>query len=98
MPYIARKPSSFDRKYSIGEIIPDAVVDPARGASLVSMGRLSYIEQPENPEQENGEKPAQEAQEGADKEDGVATPDEPKKAAGEETEGEEPAKKARAKK
>ena len=40
MAYIAIKPVRFDRRYSIGEIIPDAVVDPARAPKLQEMGLI----------------------------------------------------------
>ena len=40
MAYIAIKPVRFDRRYSIGEIIPDAVVDPARAPHLRAMGLI----------------------------------------------------------
>lgn len=40
MAYIAAKPVRFDRPYSIGEIIPDAVVDPARAPRLRAMGLI----------------------------------------------------------
>lgn len=40
MAYIALKASRFDRKYAIGELIPDGVVDPRAAASLVAMGRI----------------------------------------------------------
>lgn len=40
MAYIAIKPVRFDRRYSIGEIIPNAVVDPARAPKLQEMGLI----------------------------------------------------------
>ena len=40
MAYIATKPVRFDRPYSIGENIPDAVVDPARAPKLQEMGLI----------------------------------------------------------
>lgn len=40
MAYIATKPVRFDRPYSIGENIPDAVVDPARAPHLRAMGLI----------------------------------------------------------
>ena len=40
MAYIALKASRFDRKYVIGQLIPDGVVDPRAAASLVAMGRI----------------------------------------------------------
>ena len=40
MAYIAAKSVKFDRAYSIGETIPDAVIDPSRVKSLIEMGRI----------------------------------------------------------
>lgn len=67
MAYIAIKPVRFDRRYSIGEIIPDAVVDPARAPKLREMGLIQA-----SPE---------EAADAADGGDEVTTPAEPKEAA-----------------
>lgn len=47
MAYIAAKPVRFDRRYSVGETIPDAVVDPARAPYLQAMGRIHPL--PEMP-------------------------------------------------
>ena len=94
MPYIAKKSVKFDRSYSIGEHIPDAVVDPGRASSLIAMGRIVYIE-PEN-EPENGT--AQAPQDGADSAGGVNAPEEGKNAAGEPVEAAEQQKKGKAKK
>ena len=90
MPYIARKTAKFDRDYSIGETIPDAVVDPGRAASLIAMGRLSYIEEPK----EGAQKP----QEGAQEPGGVNGPDGDENTAGEAVGATEPEKKGKAKK
>ena len=43
MPYIAKRPCRFNRPYSIGETIPDEVVDPARAEGLIAMGRIQRI-------------------------------------------------------
>ena len=43
MPYIALRPCRFNRPYSIGETIPDEVVDPARAEGLIAMGRIQRI-------------------------------------------------------
>lgn len=43
MPYIALKPTKFDREYMIGETIPDHVVDPSRAVALVGMKLIAAI-------------------------------------------------------
>ena len=43
MAYIAIKPVRFDRRYSIGEIIPDVVVDLARAPKLQEMGLIQPL-------------------------------------------------------
>ena len=45
MAYIAEKPVRFDRSYSIGETIPDTVVDPARASQLRAMGLIRPVVQ-----------------------------------------------------
>lgn len=45
MAYIAEKPVRFDRSYSIGETIPDTVVDPARAPQLHAMGLIRSVVQ-----------------------------------------------------
>ncbi len=49
MAYIAAKPVRFDRRYSVGERIPDAVVDPARAPHLQAMGRIHPLPEAETP-------------------------------------------------
>lgn len=94
MPYIAKKSVRFDRTYSIGEHIPDAVVDPGRAASLIAMGRIVYIE----PENEPEKSAAQAPQDGADSAGGVNAPEDDKNAAGEPVEAAEQQKKGKTKK
>ena len=43
MAYIANKPVRFDKDYSIGEIIPDDVIDSKMGKKLISWGKILYI-------------------------------------------------------
>lgn len=43
MAYIANKPVRFDKDYSIGEIIPDEVIDPEMKKRLISWGKILYI-------------------------------------------------------
>lgn len=63
MAYIAKKAVRFDRPYSIGETIPDAVVDHRRAHSLVEMGLIA----PDNASEEAQEPAeAEEATGGAD--------------------------------
>lgn len=40
MAYIAGKPVRFDRNYSVGERIPDSVIDPRAVPRLINMGRI----------------------------------------------------------
>ena len=40
MAYKAIKPVHFAREYSIGEAVPDVVVDPARAPKLQAMGLI----------------------------------------------------------
>ena len=84
MAYIAAKPVRFDRPYSIGEIIPDAVVDPARAPKLQEMGLIQAA--------------PEEAADTAEGEDEVSTPAEPKEAAGGPVAAPAPKKKAAPKK
>lgn len=49
MAYKAIKPVRFDRRYSIGETIPDAVVDPARAPNLQAMGMIMPMPKEELP-------------------------------------------------
>ena len=49
MAYKAIKPVRFDRQYSIGETIPDAVVDPARAPNLQAMGMIMPMPKEELP-------------------------------------------------
>lgn len=67
MAYIAIKPVRFDRRYSIGEIIPDAVVDPARAPKLQEMSLIQAA--------------PEEAADAAEGEDEVTAPAELKEAA-----------------
>ena len=43
MAYIANKPVRFDKDYSIGEIIPDEIIDPKMEKRLISWGKILYI-------------------------------------------------------
>ena len=88
MPYIARKPANFDRAYSIGEIIPDAVVDPRRAESLIAIGRIAAApEAAEAPGEQDApsEETDQEAAEAVLEDGGVNGPAEDETAAGEPT-------------
>ena len=96
MPYIARKPTRFDRPYAIGERIPDGVVDPARAEGLIAMGRIQRVDDAE-PDQPAGE--AQEAAGATESAGGVNNaPAEPETAAGEATAAKAAKKKTSAKK
>lgn len=46
MAYIANRPVRFDRAYGIGEVIPDAVIDPKMARRLADMGRILCVEIP----------------------------------------------------
>ena len=46
MAYIANRPVRFDRVYGVGEIIPDAVIDPKMARRLADMGRILCVEIP----------------------------------------------------
>lgn len=46
MAYIAKKAVKFDRNYSIGETVPDAVIDPRRASRLVEMGLIAEEKAP----------------------------------------------------
>ena len=43
MAYIANKPVRFDKDYSIGEIIPDEVIDSKMKKRLISWGKILCI-------------------------------------------------------
>ena len=60
MPYIALKPTRFDRAYIIGERIPDSVVDPSRAEGLAAMGLIRAV-----PEEQPAEEQPQEAPQAA---------------------------------
>lgn len=91
MAYKAIKPVRFDRRYSIGETIPDAVVDPARAPNLQAMGMIMPVPEEEPP------KADQEPQEAANDDGGVNTPADAENAAGEATAAPAKAKRAKAK-
>lgn len=82
MPYIAKKSVRFDRTYSIGETIPDAVVDPRRAESLIGMGRITPAPDQEDAAEEAAQEPAVAGQEP----EGVNGPGEPENAADDPTE------------
>ncbi len=46
MAYIANKPVRFDRTYAIGEVVPDAVIDPKMTRRLIEMGRIICVDLP----------------------------------------------------
>ncbi len=46
MAYIANKPVRFDRNYAVGEVIPDAVIEPTMTRKLVEMGRIISVDIP----------------------------------------------------
>lgn len=64
MAYIANKPVRFDRAYGIGEVIPDAVIDPKMARRLADMGRILRVEIPRADEDagEAAAKPQESAQ------------------------------------
>ena len=48
MAYIASRPVRFDRDYTIGERIPDSVIDPKMIRKLIGMGRIIHISDASN--------------------------------------------------
>ena len=51
MAYIANKPVRFDKDYSIGEIIPDGVIDPKMEKRLIDWGKIVQVKLPVNKEE-----------------------------------------------
>lgn len=51
MAYIANKPVRFDKDYSIGEIIPDGVIDPKMEKRLIDWGKIVQVKSPVNKEE-----------------------------------------------
>ena len=70
MAYIANRPVRFDRNYTIGEKIPDRVIDPKMTTKLISMGRIIRIPEPQS-EQDTPAKDAEQAQDGDNSTDGT---------------------------
>ena len=91
MAYKAIKPVRFDRRYSIGETIPDAVVDPARAPNLQAMGMIMPMPK------EELTKADQRPQKIASDDGGVNTPADAENAADEAATVPAEAKKAKAK-
>lgn len=60
MAYIANKPVRFDKDYSIGEIVPDEVIDPKMKKRLIDWGKIIQVKLPINKEEseESAELPA----------------------------------------
>lgn len=72
MAYIANKPVRFDRNYAVGEVIPDAVIDPKMTRKLVEMGRILCVDIRDKAE--TGEPQQDDPQDGAESE-GKSDPD-----------------------
>ncbi len=51
MAYIANKPVRFDKDYSIGDIIPDEVIDLKMKKRLIDWGKIIQVKSPINKEE-----------------------------------------------
>mgnify|MGYP003571248488 CR=1 FL=1 len=59
MAYIANRPVRFDRDYRIGEIVPDAVIDPGMTRKLLDMGKIILTDISANIEGESTDTPSE---------------------------------------